>query len=149
MRATVVVSTVLLAVVVSVQAEEKAKFDATKLAGTWTVVSGEKEGTKSAAEALKGKVEITKDTIKITAKDPDGKDMVFLMKYKVDADKTPATIVIDGTEGPVKDQTVKGIVAFDGDNLKLCYALPGEDFPKDFKTKEGSKTHSFVLKKAK
>ena len=71
------------------------------------------------------------------------------MKYKLDTDKNPVTLVIDGTEGGVKDMTVKGIIALDGDNLKLCYSLPGEDFPKDFKTKEGSKTHSFVLKRSK
>jgi uncharacterized protein (TIGR03067 family) len=150
MRAAVIVgvSVALSAVFVPVRAEEKpAKFDAAKMAGNWEIISGEKEGTKSEADALKGKIEITKDTIKILG-GPEGKD-VFLMKYKLDLDKKPVTIVMDGTEGLIKDQTVKGIVAFDGDNLKLCYSVPGEDFPKDFKTKEGSKSHSFVLKKVK
>ena len=150
MRAAVILglSVVVVATFVPVRAEEKpAKFDAAKMAGNWEIIAGEKDGTKSAGDALKGKIEITKDTIKILGGEK-GED-VFLMKYKLDLDKKPVTIVIEGTEGLVKDQTVKGIVGFDGDNLKLCYSLPGEDFPKEFKTKEGSKTHSFVLKKTK
>src|SRR6516165_2341169 len=131
-----------------VRAEEKEKkFDPEKLVGKWEFISGEKEGTKSNADSLKGSVEITKDTLTIMGGE-DGKQ-VFPMKYKLDLKATPVTITLDGTDGPVKDQTVKGIVEFDGDKLKLCYGLPGEDFPKEFKTKEGSKTHSFVMKKVK
>jgi uncharacterized protein (TIGR03067 family) len=127
--------------------EKEKKFDKEKLVGKWEFVSGEKEGKKSEADALKGTVEITKDTLTIMGGE-DGKQ-IFPMKYKLDLDKKPVTIVLDGTDGLVKDQTVKGIVEFDGDNLKICYALPGEEFPKEFKTKEGSKTHSFVMKKVK
>jgi uncharacterized protein (TIGR03067 family) len=130
------------------RAEEKdKKFDPEKMVGKWEFVSGEKEGTKSNADALKGSVEITKDTLTIKGGE-EGKD-VFPMKYKLDLKASPVTITLDGTDGLVKDMTVKGIVEFDGDKLKLCYALPGEDFPKEFKTKEGSKTHSFVMKKVK
>jgi uncharacterized protein (TIGR03067 family) len=127
------------------RSEEKPKFDAAKLVGTWTFVSGEKEGVKSEQEALKGKVEITKDGIKIIASE----DLVFVMKYKLDTDAKPIGITIEGTEGPVKDQTVKGIIELDGDTLKLAYGLPGEAAPKEFKTKEGSKANSFVMKREK
>src|SRR6516165_6981441 len=131
-----------------VRAEEKEKkFDPEKMVGKWEFVSGEKEGTKSNADSLKGKVEITKDTLTIKGGE-EGKD-VFPMKYTLDTKKVPITIVLKGTDGPVKDQTVKGIIELAGDKLKLCYALPDEDFPKGFKTKEGSKTHSFVLKRVK
>jgi uncharacterized protein (TIGR03067 family) len=125
--------------------KDKPKFDAAKLVGTWKFVSGEKEGTKSAEEALKGKVEITKDVIKIIASE----DLVFVMKYKLDTDAKPVGITIEGTEGPVKDQTIKGIIELDGDTLKLAYGLPGEPAAKEFKTKEGSKTQSFVMKREK
>ena len=127
------------------RSDEKAKFDPAKLVGTWKFVSGEKEGVKSAEEALKGKVEITKDGIKIIASE----DMVFVMKYKLDTDAKPIGITIEGTEGPVKDQTVKGIIELEGDTLKLAYGLPGEPAPKEFKTKEGSKSNSFVMKREK
>jgi uncharacterized protein (TIGR03067 family) len=150
MRCAVIVglSFVGLLLFAAVRAEEKEKkFDPEKLVGKWEFVSGEKEGKKSEAEALKGTVEITKDTLTIKGGE-DGKE-VFPMKYKLDTKKTPVTIVLEGTDGQVKDQTVKGILEFDGDNLKICYALPGEEFPKEFKTKDGSKTHSFVMKKVK
>jgi uncharacterized protein (TIGR03067 family) len=128
MRTLLVMGIGLALMVGTGRSEEKAKFDATKLVGTWTFVSGEKEGVKSADEALKAKVEITKDGIKITASD----DMVFVMKYKLDTDAKPIGITIEGTEGPVKDQTVKGIIELDGDTLKLAYGLPGEPAPKEF-----------------
>ena len=39
----------------------------------------------------------------------------------------------------------KGIIGFDGDDLKLCYS-PGDDRPTKF---SGEKANFFVLKKAK
>jgi uncharacterized protein (TIGR03067 family) len=154
MRAAVIVGLAFvgLGLFASVQAEEKEKdkekkFDAAKLVGNWAFVSGEKEGTEVKGDALKGKVEITKDTLTIKGGE-DGKD-VFPMTYTLDTKKSPVTIVLKGTDNLVKDQTVNGILELDGDNLKLCYALPEQEFPKEFKTKEGSKTHLFVLKRVK
>jgi uncharacterized protein (TIGR03067 family) len=150
MRGAVVVGLAFVGLVLfaPVRAEEKEKkFDPEKLVGKWEFVSGEKEGTEVKGDGLKGKVEITKDTLTIKGGE-EGKD-VFPMNYTLDTKKDPITIVLKGTDGPVKDQTVKGIIELDGDKLKLCYALPDEDFPKGFKTKEGSKTHSFVLKRVK
>jgi uncharacterized protein (TIGR03067 family) len=149
MRAAVVVGLAFIGLVLfaSARAEEKKKFDAEKLVGKWEFVSGEKEGTEVKGDGLKGKVEITKGTLTIKGGE-EGKD-VFPMNYTLDTKKDPITIVLKGTDGPVKDQTVKGIIELDGDKLKLCYGLPDEDFPKGFKTKEGSKTHSFVLKRVK
>jgi hypothetical protein len=60
---------------------EDAKFDAKKLEGKWTYVSGKKAGTDSAKEALMGTVEITKD--KITIPGPEGKP--FSIGYKLEA----------------------------------------------------------------
>jgi uncharacterized protein (TIGR03067 family) len=150
MRGAVVVGLAFIGLVLfaPVRAEEKEKkFDPEKLVGKWEFVSGEKEGTEVKGDGLKGKVEITKDTLTIKGGE-DGKE-VFPMNYTLDTKNEPIRIILKGTDGRVKDQTVKGIIELDGDKLKLCYAMPDEDFPKGFKTKEGSKTHSFVLKRVK
>jgi len=142
---------VTLAVLVAggpASADEKkdAKFDATKLVGKWDFVSGQKPGEKLEADRLKDQsVEFTKDTL--TLKGPAG---TFVMKYKVDATKSPAAISLEITDGPAgAGSKSEGIIEIDGDKLKLCYADPGEPAPKSFEVKEKDKARSFVLKKAK
>jgi uncharacterized protein (TIGR03067 family) len=123
-------------------AEEK-KFDASKLEGTWEFKSGEKNGTKMAAEALKGKVKITKDLISMG----EG-DMHFEFKYTLDATKNPVTIDMTMTKSPFNmEAKAKGIIEIDGDDVKLCYN-PNADGERPAKF-DGEKNHLFVLKKAK
>jgi uncharacterized protein (TIGR03067 family) len=128
-------------------AEDKAKkLDPAKVVGTWSYASGEKDGKKVSADDLKsGTVTITKETI--TLMSPDGK---FVIKYKLDPAKTPCQIDMEITEGPqgVGAKSV-GIIALDGEQLKLCYPAMGGDTPKDFAAKEGSGLHLFVLKRKK
>jgi uncharacterized protein (TIGR03067 family) len=129
-------------------AEEKkdAKFDAAKLVGKWDFESGQKPGEKLDADRLKDQsVEFTKETL--TLKGPAG---TFVMKYKIDTAKSPAAISLEITEAPFGvGSKSDGIVEFDGEKLKFCYADPGEPAPKSFEVQEKDKTRSFVLKKAK
>lgn len=125
-------------------ADDKAKFDPAKMLGTWTYVSGEKDGNKIPADNLKqGTVEISKDNIML--KSPDGK---YVIKYRVEATKTPARLDMEITEGPQGvGSKAEGIVALDGGQLKICYPPMGGAAPKDFSAKAGSGLHLFVLKK--
>lgn len=125
-----------------VAADEK-KFDASKLEGNWEYKSGEKSGTKVEGEALKPKVKITKDLITVG----EG-DMRFEFKYTLDTKKDPAAIDMTMTKSPFNmELKAKGIIAFDGDDLKLCYNPNADgDRPTKF---DGEKNHLFVLKKAK
>jgi uncharacterized protein (TIGR03067 family) len=128
-------------------AEDKGKkLDPAKLLGTWSYVSGEKDGKKIPADDLKkGTVMIAKETITLMA--PDGK---FVIKYKLDPAKSPCRIDMEITEGPQGvGAKADGIIALDGEQLKLCYPAMGGDTPKDFSTKEGSGLHLFVLKPKK
>ena len=146
---TLLAAAVLIAFLAPVGADDKTdkdKLDPAKLVGTYTYVSGERDGKKVDAEALKkGTVEITKDTI--TLKSDQGN---FVIKYKVDAKKSPATLEMEITDGPQGvGEKRAGIIAMKGDELKLCYAAMGGDAPKEFAAKEGSGLHYFVLKKKK
>ena len=127
-------------------AQNKGKLDSAKLIGSWSYVSGEKDGKKVPADNLKdGTVEITKENI--TLKSPDGK---FVIKYQLDTAKNPVQITLEITEGPQgQGSKSQGIIALEGDELKLCYPPMGGDTPKEFSAKENSGLHFFVLKRKK
>jgi uncharacterized protein (TIGR03067 family) len=125
--------------------KDDAKFDPAKIAGTWSYVSGERDGKKvPEANLKKGSVEITKDTITLKGDD------TYVMKYSLDPKKTPCRITIEITKGPQGEGAkAEGIIALKGDELKLCYNPMGGEAPKDFATKEGSNLHLFILKPKK
>jgi uncharacterized protein (TIGR03067 family) len=123
-----------------------AKLDPAKLVGNWTFVSAVRDGNKVAEANLKNDTaEFTKDTITLK----NDKD-TYVMKYKLDTDKTPCRISIEITKGPQGEGAkTEGIIAVKDGELKLCYPPMGGDVPKDFEAKEGSKLHYFVLKMKK
>jgi uncharacterized protein (TIGR03067 family) len=127
--------------------QEKAKkLDPAKLAGTYEFVSGVRDGDK-VPEANFKMVSFIVEKDGAELKTPDGS---FKFSYKVDASKTPATIELEITDGPIgKGMKAHGIVGLDGDKLTLAYNPGGGEAPKDFECKKGSGCHSFTLKKAK
>lgn len=119
--------------------------DREKIVGNWTVLSGQEDGKPLPAEKVKGsRVVITKDSI--TVHEENNQKQV--MSYKLDPSTTPTQIDLTPTEGSEKGKTSHGIYALEGDNLKICFALPGQQRPKEFTTKEGSKAMMFVMKRA-
>jgi uncharacterized protein (TIGR03067 family) len=135
---------ILLLALVPILAKEK--NDVEKLIGTWTYVSGEKNGDKVDAEALKkGTVVITKDTITLKSDEGD-----YVIKYQVDTKKKPWAVDMEITSGP-QGQGAKadGIIELKGDELKLCYPAMGGKTPTEFAAKKDSGLHYFVLKRKK
>jgi uncharacterized protein (TIGR03067 family) len=130
---------------ISAQDKEKAKLDPAKLVGTYTFVDGVKDGTKTPADNLKMlSLIVTQDTM--TLKTPDGD---FKFKYSVDASKSPAEIELEILEGPVgKGAKSKGIIAMEGETVKIAYSPEEGARPKDFKCEKGSGAQGFTLKKA-
>jgi uncharacterized protein (TIGR03067 family) len=122
-------------------------FDPAKLEGNWKITAGAKFGEKIAADAdtLKGVIVISKDTITIK----QGDEEAHKMSYKLDTKASPVAITMTGTLGPAKDMTSEGIIELKGDELKLCYSLPGEKRPEKFESPKDSKTLCFTLKRAK
>jgi uncharacterized protein (TIGR03067 family) len=143
-----VVACALLLVGLSVPADDdkgEQKFDPARLAGTWTYVSGEKNGEKLDKEHFgDSKLTITDKTI--TLEGPPGK---FVMEYTLDAKKTPIGISMKMTESPFgAGATAEGILELKDNDVKMCYATSG-DALKKFEAKEGSNYHLFVLKRSK
>lgn len=126
--------------------DKAAKLDAAKLPGTYEFVSGLRDGDKVPEGNFKGTTLIvTKDAMEL--KTPEGS---FKFSYTVDASKTPATVDMEITDGPIgKGEKRKGVIALDGDMLKLAYNAVGADAPKDFDVKKGSMGHSFTMKRQK
>lgn len=123
--------------------DKKDAFDASKLIGKWNYVSGEKAGEKVDADSLKKQMAIVdKENFTLTG------EALFVMKYEVDAKKSPAVIRFTMTKSPFgAGAKAAGIVEVNGDEMKLCYTPDGEA-PTKFETK-GTKAHLFLLKRAK
>jgi uncharacterized protein (TIGR03067 family) len=117
-----------------------------KLIGTWTYVSGEKNGDKVHAEGLKkASVVITKDTITLKDEEAD-----YVIKYQLDTKNRPWAIAMEITAGPSgQGSKADGIIELKGDELKLCYPAMGGKAPSEFAAKKDSGNHYFVLKRKK
>src|SRR5262249_46471428 len=126
---------------------KETKFDPAKMVGEWKYVSGVRAGEKIEKDHLVGKVVISKDTFTI----PAGPDQKFIIAYKIDNKATPAKIDMDIKDGPVKEGKSLGIIAFDGDKLKLCYvAIMDKDAkrPAKFESTRDNQAFYFVLERA-
>lgn len=133
---------VLCLAVLCVTADDKKDFDAKKLEGKWSFVSGMKAGNEAGEDMKKTEFEITKETMVMTT--PMG---AFKFKYSVDAKANPVSIDLEITDGPIGvGSKSKGIVSLEGDNLKLCYMPMGDERPSKF---DGKEAHLFVLKRKK
>jgi uncharacterized protein (TIGR03067 family) len=122
-------------------AQEKGKTDEEKFQGTWMFVSVERGGVDVMEDFVKeAKLTFTVDKIKMEFQ---GKEMQ--VSYKLDPAKKPAHIDITENSGG----TLKGIYMFEGDNLKVCFAAPGEKRPTEFVTAGGSSEMLVVMKRDK
>jgi uncharacterized protein (TIGR03067 family)/uncharacterized protein (TIGR03000 family) len=123
------------------QSGANANQDRDRIVGNWTVVSGEDNGKPMPAEKVKGsRVTISKDNITVHEE-----NQKRVMSYKLSQNTTPKQIDLTTVEGSEQGKTSQGIYSLDGDNLKISF---GQERPKDFATKEGSKDMTFVMKRA-
>jgi uncharacterized protein (TIGR03067 family) len=128
------------------RADDASRDDAKQILGRWRIVDGENDGRRETPERIKDNfVDVTPDQISVTDRD---QKKTWVTSYKLDPSKAPRAIVMTVTQGEWKGKTAHGIYRFDGDVLRICYALPGQPAPAEFTTKPGSKQLSFVLKRA-
>lgn len=127
--------------------ENAIKKDRKLMAGTWRVLSLEKDGKKTTAEQLeKTRSIFSADGNAMVQR--EGKT-VIKGNVKIDPTKKPKQSEATYTEGELKGKTVLGIYEVDGDNMRICYALPGKDRPTEFSSKPDSGHVLIIYKRDK
>ena len=117
---------------------------AAALAGSYVMVSGEKDGAKLLQERVQGStVRITENAI--TTFDKDKKE-TYAVTYTLDTSKEPWRITMTSTMAPVKGEVAQGLIKKSGDTVQLIYAKRGAAAPTDFTTENNQLM--FVLKKS-
>lgn len=119
--------------------------DMKAMEGTWTLVSGEKDGEPLPESDVKNsKLTIAGDTHTVQVG-----DMKLKGTHKLDSTKTPKHIDANDTEGPTIGQN-SGIYEFTAaGDFRVCFAPTGKERPTDFVTKPGTGHFVHVWKRAK
>jgi uncharacterized protein (TIGR03067 family) len=149
LRALVIGAAGVLLVAAEPSAEEAAKKERAKLAGTWKVVAVEANGVAVPDEAIKDFVFIFTDE-KLTRK-KDGK-VESEAGYRIDPSKSPKWLDALGPKDDKAQKVVPGLYALEDDTLKLCFRTDykkkdgkvGDDLPRPAKL-DGGKDSQQVL----
>ncbi len=133
-----------------VAAAQKPKDDAVKnelrkFQGSWRIVSVEASGKKLPEEDFKEVVLILEGDRHTTRNGADR----YSGTFAIDPGKKPKRIDFLYDDGPEKGKTARGIYEFDGDTLKICLGLAGQERPTEFTSKPGSRHFLEVLKRQK
>jgi len=127
-------------------APDPVKMEFEKLQGTWDVVSVEEGGKKLPAEKTRGWTL----TVKGESYTFRAGEQVIEGIYKLDPASKPRTLNAERTIGEDKGKTLHGIYDLAGDELKMCFSLPGADKrPTAFTTGEGGGHRLYVFSRAK
>ena len=118
-------------------------LEPSRLAGTYKLTGGKLAGKKLDEAALHDVYTFTPDTITIRS----GDKVQFEIKYTLDAKSTPTHIDMTTVKAPypnAEGTKALGIIALDGDNLKLAYDPKGGDRPTSF---DSNKAFSYELRR--
>jgi uncharacterized protein (TIGR03067 family) len=126
--------------------DDQARKDLDEMKGTWKAVGGE-EGGKPVTEEQARKFKLVVDGDRYTYTVEDGSEEQGTIK--LDPGQKPKAMDVMIQSGDDKGKSQHGIYEVEGDTLKLCFAPPGEERPKEFATKEGSMTTVLIFKRQK
>ena len=120
--------------------------DMKKAEGTWTLVSGEVDGTPLPEQDVKNaKLTIVGDAYTVDL----GANGVKKGIQKLDSTKTPKQIDAKDSAGPTVGEN-HGIYEFTADgDFRVCFAAPGKERPTAFVTKPGSGHFMHLWKRSK
>ena len=116
--------------------EEASRKELQKFQGTWIVESQELDGKPAKTEEIKARTFFCGADVFLIRK---GSELLQLGVQKVDPTKSPKTINATISKGLYQGETMLGIYELDGDRLKVCFDIEGQNRPREFKTsaKEG------------
>ncbi len=116
--------------------EEASRKELQKFQGTWVIESQELDGKAAKTEEIKARTYFCGADVFVVRK---GNELLQLGVQKVDPSKSPKTINVTVTKGLYQGETMLGIYEIEGDRLKVCFDIEGQNRPREFKTsaKEG------------
>ena len=116
--------------------DEASRKELQKFQGTWLVESQELDGKTAKTEEFKTRTFFCGADVFVIRKDGE---LLQLGLQRVDPSKSPKTINATITKGLYQGETMLGIYEIDGDRLKVCFDIEGQNRPSEFKTaaKEG------------
>jgi uncharacterized protein (TIGR03067 family) len=115
--------------------KDQARKDAEALKGTWSMVSL----TLSGREMPEGQVSTASMVVQGDGITTTWASRDTLATFKLDPTMSPKTIDLTFSDGPLKDQIVKGIYKFDGNRFVMCRAArPEGERPGDFNSEAAS-----------
>lgn len=116
--------------VVAALADDAARPDRELIQGSWTIVSIVQDGMQEPDESVQGgQIEFKEDGYTVRAND----QIVEQGSQSLDPSRQPKTIDFKIIRGPDKGKSQQGIYQLEGDQLRVCFAYPGErDRPKQF-----------------
>ncbi|WP_337176104.1 hypothetical protein [Paludisphaera sp.] len=127
--------------------KETPRLEPADLEGVYEIVSGEKFGEAEPTERIKGStVRFTRD--RVVVMDKESKE-VYGATYALIPDEGAAGEAASGAKGSKirmvsklvepqdQESTSEGMIERDGDKVRLIYALPDAEAPREFKTKAG------------
>ena len=114
------------------------------LEGVWQAISAIVSG-QSIPSADVDTIRLTMTATGFTTQ--RGGETLFDSTYTADATKSPMQIEMIGTGGDFDGKPALGIYAFEGEQLRLCYTMPGFHRPTEFASAPGSGAFLIILKR--
>jgi uncharacterized protein (TIGR03067 family) len=117
-----------------------------QVTGTWSCVTATING-KQLSESSAKKLHLTMTGTRYKTERTD--EVLFDSTYRLDTTKTPVRINMVGTEGDLAGKEAQGIIAVEGDTLKVCYTMPGKPRPISFASATNSGAYLIFWKRDK
>ena len=135
---------VAMLVVASAGAAENEISLTSRMTGAWLCTAATING-KPLPEASVKKLRLTMTGTRYKTQRDD--EVLFDSTYRLDLTKTPVHINLVGTEGDLIGKEAQGIIAVEGDTLRICYTMPGQTRPVAFASATNSQAYLIVWKR--
>ena len=145
MKTLMAIVAMLVAIAGAAENENRANVTA-RMTGTWSCVNATINGKPLSATAVK-KLHLTITDTRYKTERTD--EVLFDSTYRLDTTKTPVHINMIGTEGDLIGKEAQGIIAVEGDTLKICYTMPGKPRPITFASATNSEAYLILWKREK
>ena len=146
MKTLVAIMAVLIVVSTSAAEKETSANLMSRATGTWSCASATINGKILPDSSVK-KLHLTMTATRYKTERND--EVLFDSTYQLDTTKVPARINMVGTEGDLIGKEAQGIIAVEGDTLKVCYTMPGKPRPAIFASATNSEAYLIIWKREK